>query len=133
MGNLFVIIDAHAAGSIRSITLRRDNKGALKFNGERIGSASRTNQIETDSGENITLDTSARLFKTTGGKYVVGIEAYDKTNEQYGWRFAEAAASLEELVAALEPLKLTGSVDDDILSELFQGTEVEGQFIEQID
>jgi uncharacterized protein YhdP len=121
------------AGSIRSITLRRDGKGALKFNGERIGSASRTNQIETDKGEDITLETSARLFKTSGGKYVVGIEEYDKTNEQYERRFAEAAASLQELVDALQPLRQRGVVDDDVLGELFEGTEVGEQFIEQID
>jgi hypothetical protein len=92
-----------------------------------------TNQIETDKGEDITLETSARLFKTSGGKYVVGIEEYDKTNEQYERRFAEAAASLQELVDALQPLRQRGVVDDDVLGELFEGTEVGKQFIEQID
>ena len=71
------------SGPARPITLRRDKQGALKFNGERIGAATRTETIEAHPqyngwSEDHTMETSARLFKTASGKYVVGIEIYDR-------------------------------------------------------
>jgi hypothetical protein len=71
-----------------AITLRRDEKSPLKFKGELIGTATRLAVNENDDGV-FTEEISARLFRTSGGKYVVGIECYDKTNEQYEDRFAE--------------------------------------------
>lgn len=116
----------------RAVTLRRDGKGPLKFKGERIGDASRAYELTADNGEPYTLQLSARLFKTTGGKYVVGVEEYDKTNEQYGVRFAETAVTLQELVELLKAKGPSG-VDDDILGELFEETEIADQFVEQVD
>ena len=116
---------------VRAITLRRDGKGALKFKGERIGAATRLRQLQDDREEWYDLEISARLFKTSGGKYVVGVEEYDKTNEQYEVRFAEVATTLKELGELLQA-KGPG-VDDDILCELFEKTEIADQFVEQID
>jgi hypothetical protein len=117
----------------RAVTLRRDGKGPLKFSGERIGDARRSRELETDNGEPYTLEISARLFKTTGGKYVVGVEEYDKTNEEYGIRFAEAAATLQELVELIRSRVAGRIVNDDLLGELFEDTEIADQFVEQID
>ena len=116
----------------RGITLRRDGKNALKFKGERIGAASRVYELQDDNSESYRLEISARLFKTPGGKDVVGVEEYEKTNEQYGIRFAEAAATLKELVELLKGPN-GPKVDDDILGELFEDTEIADQFVERID
>ena len=105
----------------------------MKFKGERIGDATRAHEFETDNGDPYTLETSARLFKTTGGKYVVGVEEYDKTNEEYGIRFAEAAATLQELVELIRSRVAGRIVNDDILGELFEDTEIADQFVEQIE
>jgi hypothetical protein len=116
----------------KKITLRRDGKGALQFTGERIGHATRTIQVGTDD-EAVTIETSARLFKTPSGKYVAGIEQYDKTNEQYEFRFAEARSTLEELLEVIQSQISMGVVDNDILGELFEGTARADRFIEQVD
>jgi hypothetical protein len=115
---------------VKAVTLRRDGKGALKFKGERIGAASRLRQLQDDREEWYASEISARLFRTTGGKYVIGIEEYDRTNEQYGIRFAEVAATLQELV---ELIRKGPTIDDDILCELFEKTEIADQFVEQVD
>ena len=70
--------------------------------------------------------------RRAAGSYIVGIEEYDKTNEQYGIRFAEAAATLQELVELLKGPQ-GPNVDDDILGELFEKTEVADQFVEQVE
>ena len=116
----------------RAITLRRDGKNALKFKAERIGAASRHYQYQDDNDDWYTLEVSARLYKTTGGNNVVGVEGYDKTNEQDQTRFAEAASSLKELVELLKGPQ-GPNVDNDLLGELFEDTEIADQFVEQID
>ena len=68
--------------------------------------------------------------KRPAARYVIGVEEYDKTNEQYGIRFAEVAATLQELV---ELLRKGPNIDDDILGELFEETEIADQFVEQIE
>ena len=127
---------AHS-GPVRSITLRRDQKGALKFNGQRVGAATRNQKIEDDDGKMTSYEISARLFKTTGGKYVVGVEVYNQTDERYDSRDGAASDSLEDLV-----VKITHQVhrhgafvwlDGDILGELFEETEIAHQFVEHID
>ena len=87
--------------------------------------------FKTTAKSRYDLEISARLFKTSGGKYIVGVEEYDKTNEQYEVRFAEVATTLKELGELLQA-KGPG-VDDDILCELFEKTEIADQFVEQID
>ena len=80
----------------KSITFRRDGKGALKFSGERIGSATRENVEGNDENR---FDIAARLYKTTGGKYVFGVEVYNKTAEHYR---AALAGELRPIVDAIE-------------------------------
>lgn len=129
------------AGSLKSVTLRRDGKGALKFNGERIGSATRNFTIEDVNDEVKTHQVSARLFKTAGGKYIVGIEAYNRTDEEYGVRYGRAADSLKSLAEGIredsQPRPggnpLSSWTDDDLLGELFEDTEIADQFIEHIE
>ncbi len=121
------------SGPFRPITLRRDGKGALKFNGERIGAATRYSTFEPDNDQvDHTFQISARLFKTSGGKYVVGIEVYDQTEESYDCRDGYVGASLEELVQAI-PRGVGSWTDDDLLGELFEDTEMADQFVEHID
>src|ERR1700751_1396858 len=84
-------------GPVRSFTLRRDKKGALKFNGERIGSATRNRQVQGDDEQWRDFEVSARLFKTKGGKYVVGVEVYNRTDEEYEYRDALVDDSLKSL------------------------------------
>jgi hypothetical protein len=119
----------------RAITLRRDGKGVLKFKGERIGAARKVSELYDNNDDSYMLETSARLFKTSGGKYVVGVEEYDKTNEQYGIRFAEVATTLQKMVELLKGLKGPKGprIDYDILGELFEDTEFADQFVGQID
>ena len=120
--------------AVKDITLRRNGKGPLKFKGERIGDASRTFKDELDD-EGAALKTpetrelSVRLFRTAGGKYVLGYEEYNRTTEEYVNRDGFAADSLPEL---LEKIKESG-LDDDILAEVFEDTEIADQFVEIID
>ena len=114
----------------RSFTLRRDKKGALKFNGERLNSATRNHAKEDDLGETKSYEISARLFKTTGGKYVVGVEVYNRTDEEYLWRDALADDSLKDLAPRCS---FGGWLDDDILGELFEDTDIGDSFMEHID
>lgn len=121
-------------GPIRSITLRRDGKGALKFNGERIKSASRSYNLDESRDPQIedlkVYDVSAKLFKTSGGKFVLGIEVYNKTDELYETRWGQASDSLAALAEEANQLRW---VDDDILGEVFEGTEIGDHFVEHID
>lgn len=132
--------------SSKPITLRRDGKGPLKFNGERIGSATRRSQSEDNDGEMKSHEISAKLFKTTGGKYVLGVEVYNHTDEQYEAREGWIAGSPEELVELLAPLKSKSGVpitnplyavsdwlDADILAEVFEHTEAGDSFVEHVD
>src|SRR6516165_9817806 len=112
----------------KSITFRRDDEKALKFSGERIGSATREN-VEGDDGNR--YDVAARLYKTTGGKYVFGVEVYDKTAEYYEFRDGVVAATLEDLwtkVDGIDPDRLW--LDDDILGQVFEATELADRFVE---
>jgi hypothetical protein len=123
----------------RPITLRRDKKGALKFNGERIGAATRHQDEQDDNEEWRSYEISARLFKTTGGKYVVGVEVYNRTDEHYEARDGIAEESLESLASRIKGRSTHFEwsafrwLDDDILGELFESTEIADQFVEQID
>jgi hypothetical protein len=116
-------------GSIKSVTLRRDGKGPLKFTGERIGAATRRQNIDDDNGEQKSYEISARLFRTSSGKYIAGVEVYNKTDEQYDTRDGWCNASLVELSEAMQNVWL----DDDIRAELFEKTEIADQFIETVD
>jgi len=115
----------------KSITFRRDGKGALKFSGERIGSATRENVEGNDENR---FDVGARLFKTTGGKYVFGVEVYNKTAEHYEFRDGVAASTLEDLwtkVDGIDPRRFW--LDDDILGQVFEATELGDRFVEFVD
>jgi hypothetical protein len=122
---------AHS-GSFRSITLRRDSEGALKFNGERIGAATRVSTIVDNDGEETTYSISARLFKTSGGKFVMGVEVYNKTDETYESRFGDVGASLEALLEKISRGRDSWT-DDDLLGELFESTEIADKFVEHVD
>ena len=80
---------------------------------------------------------SARLFKTIGGKYVAGVEVYNRTRERYVSRDGLAHDTLEalarDLVHAMEQPTGFRWLDDDILGELFEDTELADQFIEEIE
>jgi hypothetical protein len=122
----------------KSITLRRDGKGPLKFSGERIGDASRTYKVDlNDDGEGKSCELSSRLFRTGGGKYVLSAEIYNRTDEAYHARDGVVSVSLEGLVAQIEETRklspALNSLDDDILAELFEKTEIADRFIEQVD
>jgi len=123
-------------GPLKSIMLRRDGKGALKFNGERIGSARRSSTINVaDCGQAedwTTYEVSARLFKTSGGKYVLGIEVYNKTDEEYSTRWGQASDSLDDLARQAKS-EVSNWADDDLLGELFEDTEISDQFIVHIE
>jgi hypothetical protein len=123
-------------GPARSITLRRDGKGALKFNGERIKSATRNKQIDYSNDPQFeewnTFEISAKLFKTAAGKYVLGVEVYNKTDEVYDKRWGQASDSLKSLAEQVKT-DLAYWVNDDILGELFEETEIADQFVEHID
>jgi len=115
----------------KSITFRRDGKGALKFSGERIGSATRENVEGNDENR---FDVAARLYKTTGGKYVFGVEVYNKTAEHYEFRDGVVAATLEDLwtkVDGIDPDRLW--LDDDIFGQVFEATELADRFVEFVD
>jgi len=123
-------------GPLKSIMLRRDGKGALKFNGERIGSARRSSTINVADGGQAedwtTYEVSARLFKTSGGKYVLGIEVYNKTDEEYSTRWGQASDSLDDLAKQAKS-EVSDWADDDLLGELFEDTEIADQFIVHIE
>jgi hypothetical protein len=119
-----------AGAQIKPVTFRRDGKGALKFNGERIGSATRHETGEDDQNEPYRSETSARLYKTLAGEYVLGAEEYDRTNREYVWRDAWIFASITEASASTELRHILG---EDILSELFENTEIAEDFAERID
>jgi hypothetical protein len=119
--------------TMKSITLRRDGKGPLKFKGERIGDASRTQVINDENDhEDRIFEVSARLYQTAASKYALGYEVYNRTDECYDTRNAWAADSLVNLAAMLVP-HVRGWLDDDILAEVFQGTAVEDLYAESID
>jgi hypothetical protein len=125
------------SGSDRLITLRRDKKGALRFNGQRIGAATRNEELVDDDendGNAVSYEISARLFKTAGGKYVAGVEVYNQTEERYAFRDGAASDSLQELASILkETASIRSWLDDDILGELFEDTEIADSFIVHID
>jgi hypothetical protein len=125
------------SGPVKWIKFRRDQKGALKFNGERIGAATREQRKQNENEEWETYEISARLYRTTGGKYVAGVEVYNRTDEHYAARDGAASDSLESLVKKMKdraPYSPAFSwLDDDILGELFEKTEIADQFVEHID
>ena len=124
-------------GQLRRSRFAGIKKGALKFNGERIGAATRQQRKQADNEEWETYEISARLYKTTGGKYVAGVEVYNRTDERYASRDGAASDSLESLVKKIKdrmPYSPAFTwMDDDILGELFEKTEIADQFVEHID
>ena len=123
---------------LKPITLRRDGKGPLKFNGERIGDAKRTYKSEDDSdGVEKSYEISARLYKTASGKCILGVEIYNRTDECYdsrdGWVKESAEELAEEVKAAAPSNGVANSLNDDILAELFEKTEIADKFVEHID
>jgi hypothetical protein len=132
---------AAQSGPFKAITLRRDGKGALKFKGERIGDAKRTAKVEDDNNETKSYEISARLYRTATGKHIMGVEVYNRTDECYdsrdGW-VKESAAALAQEVKGAEVDRFGSSLaanwlDDDILGELFEKTEIADKFVEHID
>ena len=108
-----------------------DGKGALKFSGERIGSATRENVEGNDENR---FDIGARLYQTSGGKYVFGVEVYNKTAERYEFLDGVVAATLEDLwtkVDGIDPHRFW--LDDDILGQVFEATELADRFVESVD
>ena len=121
---------------VKPITLRRDGRGPLKFNGERIGAASRNQSIDDDSGESKSYEISTRLYQTPSGKYVAGLEVYNRSDETYETRDGWMGATLEELCEKMQRTTPSGAAawfDDDILAELFEKTVIADRFVEQID
>lgn len=117
--------------SDEKITLRRDQKGPLKFNGERIGTATRTVKIEEFNEEPKSYEVSAQLFRTESGKYINGVEVYNRTDEEYDSRDGWVSSSLEELAKQIP--QGWRMLDNDILAEVFEDTEIADQFVERID
>jgi hypothetical protein len=117
--------------SDEKITLRRDQKGPLKFNGERIGTATRTVKIEEFNEEPKSYEVSAQLFRTESGKYIIGVEVYNRTDEEYDSRDGWVSSSLEELAKQIP--QGWRMLDNDILAEVFEDTEIADQFVERID
>jgi hypothetical protein len=113
----------------RAVLLRRDGKAPLKFNGVKLGGAFRSYPEANDNGD--TFETTAKLFRTAGGKFVIGVEEYNRTTEQYVHRYAEKADSLGELVAALK--LFDRDFDPDLLAELFGNTEIADSLVETVE
>jgi hypothetical protein len=128
---------AAQSGSLKAITLRRDGKGALKFKGERIGDAKRNAKVEDDDNETKSYEISARLYKTATGKHIMGVEVYNRTDECYdsrdGWVKESADALAQEVKASAMSSGAANWLDDDILGELFEKTEIADKFVEHID
>jgi hypothetical protein len=117
--------------SYRDVTLRRDQWRPLNFNGVKIGSVSRVETSEDDDEVTRKREKSARLYKTSGGKFVMGVEVYNRTDQEYESRKAFKADSLKELV---EKGKLsTVGLTDDMIAELFSDTEIAGSLVERVD
>jgi len=135
--------------TVKTITLRRDGKGPLKFSGERMGSATRRFSHSKGDGTYTFYEISARLFRTTGGKYVAGIEVYNRSDEEYvrrsGWiaevvndqRFTEEANRASMLHNLLDEIRddktVKPYVDSDLLAELFEDTEIGAELVENVD
>jgi hypothetical protein len=114
----------------RAVLLRRDGAAPLKFNGVKIGSASRSySYYNNETNQHEISEISARLFQTAGGKFIAGIEDYNRTTSQYDSRIALKADSLAELVEAIKP-KLN---NDDLLAELFESTEIADSLAETVE
>jgi hypothetical protein len=139
---------------VKTITLRRDGKKPLRFDGERIGDAkrrfSRVSPIpqEAASGLEVSYEISARLFKANQ-TYIAGIEVYNRSAQEYvlrrGWSVGidvldkntvetnRRRKVLEDLVKQIrDDDSLKSYVDDDLLAELFEDTEIGEDFVEQI-
>ena len=102
----------------------------LKFNGVKIRSASRSySYYNNETNQNEISEISAQLFQTAGGKFVAGIEDYNRTTSQYDSRIALKADSLAELAEAIKP-KLN---NDDLLAELFESTEIADSLAETVE
>jgi hypothetical protein len=97
----------------------------LRFKGERIGYATRA-RWNCDGCED-ELKITASLYKTEGGKVVVGFETYYETEKRFDSREAYVSDTLEELAEQLY------GWDYDILATLFQHTEVGDKFVEEVD
>lgn len=118
--------------TVKSITLRRDGKGPLKFSGERIGDATRRLSVEQDKDDSPkSYQVSARLFRTPSGKFVVGVEVYNQTDEEYDTREGWTSAALEDL--ANQMVEGSNWVNHDLLAELFEDTAIAERFVEQVD
>jgi hypothetical protein len=120
------------------VTLRRDKQGPFKFTGERIGAATRTfvrnNNNATNNVDEV-CEVSVRLYRTAGGKYVLGVEVYNRTLERFEERDAWLDSSLEALVDQLKPGTFGAHLwlDTDILAEVFEDTEIADRFVKQIE
>jgi hypothetical protein len=124
-------------GPIHSIRLSRDGKAALTFNGECIGSATRTDELRGDDDKMRSYTISARLFKTSDDEYVVGIVVYNNTDQEYESRDAFINKSLNKLGDELNEEFCRGNrvlawVGDDLLGELFKDTKMASRYVDQI-
>ncbi len=116
-----------------TITLRRDEKRPLKFNGETLRTAIRKFAFEDDDGTKQAYEHEATLYRTETGKYVLEFTIYDETNEKWNCRYGWANADLKALVSEALQEAGNGFLDNDILAEVFEDTELGEQFVEQID
>ncbi len=80
-----------------TITLRRDEKRPLKFNGETLRTAIRKFAFEDDDGTKQAYEHEATLYRTETGKYVLEFTIYDETNEKWNCRYGWANADLKAL------------------------------------
>jgi hypothetical protein len=65
---------------------------------------------------------------------VFGVEVYNKTAEHYEFRDGIVAATLEDLwtkVDGIDPHRFW--LDDDILGQVFEATELADRFVESVD
>jgi hypothetical protein len=121
----------------RLITLRRDQLSPLQFIGQQIGAASRTRNFTCDPDETLTFVISASLYQTVRDNYVIGVDVFSQNEQRYVCRDGETSGTLQALIEELHTRRHSSAdfswLDDDILGELFGGTEIGDLFIEPVD
>src|SRR5215470_19790381 len=118
-------IEAEPEPSNRAVTLQRDGQLPLCFSGEKIGSASRSYWFPDEHDDIYRCEVKGRLFRTIGGRYVVGIEKYNRDRKDYEKQAVYHDDCLEGLVETLR----AASIKDDLIAELFCHTEIADQLV----
>ena len=122
---------AQAEPIYRPVILRRDGLKPFRFQGEKIGGVSRSVIAKGNDNVERLFETSARLYNTSHGQVVVGVAVYNRTDEGHEVREAFKADSLPKLVETLKAK--SSALDDDMLAELFEDTEVEDLLVEDVE